>query len=256
MASAIPSYAHPPLSEVACGVQFIPIGFQTVHLGQFWTEMASEYPFTIDAPPTPEVTATPGITIMVLPPLRRVLMLSKTSDFVIQVQDSRFHYNWRRTSPDAVYPRFGAVFQGFLKSWGMFSAFLKRVGLREPMPNSYELTYVNQLDTLGSIPVEQSVKLFDWKQLKAEFLPEPLHANIGWSFQLPDRKGTMNVATNRVIRKEGGSPVLLTLACSGPAGKTITYSLNDWFETAHEWIVRGFTDLTTAEAHRIWQREA
>jgi uncharacterized protein (TIGR04255 family) len=265
MAAAIPSYARPPLSEVACGVQFAPIGLQTTHLGQFWTEIAQDYPSTQDAPPTPEVATTPGqrgqlgalgITVMIMPPLRRVLMLSKGRDFVVQVQDSRFHYNWRRLSPDSVYPRFPKVFDGFLNTWGMFSAFLKRARLSEPTPNRYELTYVNQLDALGSIRVEQSVKLFDWKQLKAEFLTEPQQTNIGWSFLLPDGKGIMNVSINRVIRPEGGSAVLFTLACSGPAGKATTYSLNDWFETAHEWIVRGFTDLTTPEAHKIWQREA
>jgi uncharacterized protein (TIGR04255 family) len=146
------------------------------------------------------------------------------------------------------------VFGRFLSGWGRFSDFVKRQGLQEPKPSRYELTYVNEIETLGSIRVEQAVKLFDWKVVDASFLPEPQATNIAWSFSLPDAKGVMNVSTNRVTKPDGRSTVLLTLTCSGPSDNE-KFSLNDWFETAHEWIVRGFTDLTTPEAHRIWNRE-
>jgi uncharacterized protein (TIGR04255 family) len=146
------------------------------------------------------------------------------------------------------------VFKRFLSAWERFSDFLKRQGLQEPKPSRYELTYVNEIETLGSIRIEQAVKLFDWNKIEAEFLPEPQATNIAWSFPLPEAKGVMNVSTNRLTKPDGGSAVLLTLACSGPSAIE-RYSLEDWFETAHQWIVRGFTDLTTPEAHRVWNRE-
>jgi len=248
----IPSYGSPPLSEVAFGVQFAPLPLQTRHVGQFWTEIKDEYPLTQDFPPVPDVGEAAGVSVLVMPPLRRVFLATSTAEHVIQLQDSRFHHNWRKLSPSVVYPRFSVVFSRFLKAWGLFSDFVKRQGLDEPKPSRYELTYVNEIETLGSIRIEQAVKLFDWKIIQAEFLPEPQATNIAWSFLLPDSKGTMNVSTNRLTKLDGRSAVLLTLACSGPSAN---YPLGEWFDTAHQWIVRGFTDLTTLEAHNEWNRE-
>jgi uncharacterized protein (TIGR04255 family) len=251
--NAIPSYATPPLTEVACGVQFAALSLQTRHIGQFWTEIAADYPVTQDFPPVPDAGEV-GITFLALPPLRRVFMATPSTEFVVQLQDSRFHHNWRKLSPGVTYPRFNVVFERFLSAWGRFSDFAKRQGLAEPKPTRYELTYVNEIDSLGSIRIEQAVKLFDWRGVRAEFLPEPQATNIAWSFPLKDAKGVLNVSTNRVTKPDGRGAVLLTLACSGTSANE-NYSLNDWFATAHEWIVRGFTDLTTTEAHRIWNRE-
>ena len=253
--TAIPSYTGPPLTEVACGVQFGALPIQTRHVGQFWTEISNEYPLTQDQPPIPDIGETPGISILSTPPLRRVFMATATTEYLVQLQESRFHHNWRKLSPDVRYPKFEVVFQRFLQMWGRFSDFAKRLGLGEPKPTRYELTYVNELDSLGSLGVERAVKLFDWNVLHAEFLPEPEATNIAWSFLLPEQKGVMNVSTNRFTRPDGRLTVVLTLACSGVAANE-RYSLDDWFQTAHEWIVRGFTDLTTTEAHSIWKREA
>jgi uncharacterized protein (TIGR04255 family) len=251
----IPSYGAPPLTEVACGVQFDQLPLQTRHIGQFWTEIATDYPLTQDFPPMPKVGEPAGISFLTLPPLRRAFMATPSTEFVIQLQESRFHHNWRKLSPQVHYPRFGVVFDKFLDAWGRFSDFIKRQGIEEPKPNRYELTYVNEIETLGGIGIEQAVKLFDWNNIGASFLPEPQAVNIAWSFELPEGKGVMNVSTNRMTRPDGRRAVLLTLACSGPTGNE-KYSLNDWFDTAHHWIVRGFTDLTTEEAHLIWNREA
>jgi uncharacterized protein (TIGR04255 family) len=251
--SAIPSYGSPPLTEVAFGVQFAALPLQTRHIGQFWTEIAEEYPLTQDFPPIPDVGEA-AVSILMMPPLRRSFLATSTTEFVIQLQESRFHHNWRKLSPRVEYPRFGVVFKRFLSAWGRFSDFVKRQGLQEPRPSRYELTYVNEIETLGSIRIEQAVKLFDWNYIQAGFLPEPQATNIAWSFPLPDEKGVMNVSTNRLTKLDGRSTVLLTLACSGPSANE-KYSLEDWFETAHQWIVRGFTDLTTPEAHRVWHRE-
>jgi uncharacterized protein (TIGR04255 family) len=250
----IPSYGRPPLTEVALGVQFEALPLQTRHIGQFWTEIKEDYPLTQDFPPVPDAGGEPGVSILVMPPLRRAFFATSTTEFVIQLQDSRFHHNWRKLSPSVVYPRFPVVFRGFLKAWGLFSDFLKRQGLEEPKPSRYELTYVNEIEVLGSIRIEQAVRLFDWNDIGATFLPVPQATNMAWSFLLPDAKGNMNVSTNRLTRPDGRSAVLLTLACSGPSANE-SYSLDEWFGTAHEWIVRGFTDLTTKEAQEIWKRE-
>jgi len=49
--------------------------------------------------------------------------------------------------------------------------------------------------------------------------------------------------------------LLLELKATGPSSSTDKKAMLDWFDLAHEWIVRGFTDLTAAEAHKLWERE-
>jgi len=249
----IPSYEAPPLSEVVCGVLFEPLPIQTRHLGQFWTEIASEYPITQDFPPVHDLGELSSISLTAMPPLRRVFIATASTEFAIQIQENRFHYNWRKSTPAATYPRFPAVFDHFLRSWGLFSDFVKRQSLPDPRPKRYELSYVNELNSVEGLTAERTVKLFEWERINAKFLQRPIGTNIAWSFSLPEDKGTMNVS-NRFTKPDGRSSIVLTLVCSGSSDPD-KYSLNDWFETAHEWIVRGFTDLTTADAHSAWKRE-
>ncbi len=93
---------------------------QTRHIGQFWTEIAGEYPLTQDFPPVPDVGEVAGLSFSIMPPLRRAFLATSTTEFVIQLQDSRFHHNWRKLSPTVEYPRFGVVFKRFLSAWGRF----------------------------------------------------------------------------------------------------------------------------------------
>ena len=69
---------------------------------------------------------------------------------------------------------------------------------------------------------------------------------------MPDQKGTATASLNNAI-KDGQNILVLVFTCTGTPSEK--YSANQWYEAAHEWIVRSFTDLTTGEAHRKWGRE-
>lgn len=251
----IPSYKEPPVTEVAVGVSLPLLSLQTRHIGQFWTEIQEEYPTTEDVAPIPSEVFTPPIrvTFLQIPPLRRVFMKTRDQDYILQIQEGRFLSNWRKHPAEAPYPRYASVLEHFLKSWEKYAAFLKKNELTVPEPTGYELTYVNELEDPSNAGINALVKPLDWPMLHPEFLTRPPQmTNISWSFALPDSKGTMNVSVNRSERPQGAA-ALLVLSCVGPSSGE--YSLRDWFDTAHEWIVRGFTDLTTEKAHTIWKRE-
>ena len=255
----IPSFESPPLTEVAVGVILPPMPLQTRHIGEFWSEIRSEYPITEDNPPIPSaIEATSrsfDVRLLTIPPLRRVFMMTPNREYVIQIQEGRFLHNWRKLPPEATYPRYPVVLERFQSAWRRFSGFAMRSGLGDPIPSGYELTYVNELDDPAVHGIPAFVKSLDWQKLEPEFLLQPPQAtNIAWSFTLPEYKGAMNVSSNRVTRPDGKTALLVVLSCVGPASES--YSLEDWFETAHQWIVRGFTDLTTPEAHQFWKREA
>ena len=252
----IPSYSTPPVTEVAIGVTLPPFPLQTRHIGQFWAEIREDFPVTEDVGPIPFDSAMQPFEVKLLqmPPIRRVFMKTADSEYVLQVQEGRFLTNWRKHPAEAVYPRYATVLGRFLHSWDRYASFLTRNGLVLPEPTGYELTYVNELNDPGTVGIKAYVKLLDWERLEPEFLIQPPQmANISWSFTMPDSKGAMTVSINRSTTASGASATLLVLSCSGPS--SAAYSLRDWFDTAHEWIVRGFTDLTTDEAHGLWKRE-
>jgi uncharacterized protein (TIGR04255 family) len=253
----IPSFRTPPVSEVAAGVQFDQITpFQARYFGQFWNEMSADYPETQDAAPVPDA-AQGAITmqIMFVPPLRRMLLISRDQQFLIQLQDTRFHHNWRRVNKDTEYPRFPEVYRKFLASWERFVQFVQRQGLPQPRVTRYELTYVNEIEIAqraAASEVERYVQMY--VSLKnREFLPEPASVSAAWQFVLPEGKGQLHANLSPVRKPDGKEAMALALNCVGPATKH--YAMSEWFQTAHEWIVRGFADLTTAEAHQKWGRE-
>jgi hypothetical protein len=48
---------------------------------------------------------------------------------------------------------------------------------------------------------------------------------------------------------------VLKLKANGFDGSADKKNFRKWFDTAHEWIVKGFTDITTPEIQQIWERE-
>jgi uncharacterized protein (TIGR04255 family) len=252
----LPEYGTPPVLEVVAGVQFSPLAkLQTRHLGEFFARARKDFPTTRDMPPLVDVPETPTIEFLALPPLRRVFLLSEDQNYVMQLQDTRFNFNWKRVKPDDTYPRYGAVFAKFQENWGAFSDYIELENLGPIVPNRYEFTYVNHIELKGESfgsELQAKVKMFHWDGVDPEFLAPPNSVSGLWQFKMPDSKGSLNANLSHAKRPDGRDLLVLTMSCLGPASSK--YAMRDWFDTAHEWIVRGFTDLTTSEAHKEWGR--
>ncbi len=254
----LPSYDHPPVVEFVAGVEFEDLqGWCTGHFGQFWSEIQADYPGTEDSMPLFDSNVGSGKLMgapLPLPPLRRVFLTSKGSNYVIQLQVDRFHLNWRRIREGDQYPRFEAVFSRFQNGWTRFIDFVGRSGLPEVIPRRYSLTYLNHVDVgAGDFVrvIQDALKGFKWSVVDAQFLPEPASLGLTYRFDFGDR-GTLLARLSHGKRAEGGELAALDLTASGPVSSN--HTLTDWFATAHEWVVRGFTDLTTDEAHKAWGR--
>lgn len=261
----LPEYKSPPVIEVVCGVQFEPLpGFLSVHFGDFWQRIKSSYPRSEDRPPLGEVRETEQGTIakaelLDLPPLRRAFYVDATGNFLLQVQPSRFLANWRKERTEDTYPRYETAMRRFKEGWTSFVAFTTDAGLGVPRTNQYELTYINHIaEGVEPYPVgiEQCIPVLAWKAAQSTgFLPSPQSAALRLQFALPGGKGRLHVTLNHGRRQDGPKSVLvLDLTARGPA-RADWADMLDWFSTAHEWIVRGFTDLTSAAAHETWGRE-
>ena len=184
--------------------------------------------------------------------------MSEDEKRFIQIQQDRFHYNWRRREDSDEYPRFPDIFGAFKKYYETLINFDSDSGGNGLKEVQYELTYVNH------IPESATWKTFDqigqvlpdvsWRDDAIRFLPAP--ASVRWEaqFPMPDGAGVLS-ATARTARSAAtGKPVItLDLTARGPAG---TLEFDEWFDLARKWIVKGFIDLTDDEMQKtVWGRK-
>ena len=262
--SVLPEFKKPPLEEVVCGILFEPLKQLLVpHFGLLWEKFKEEYPHFQEMDPLiPLVETATGLRpddIISSVPLPRIWFLHDDGR-IIQVQRDRFHHNWRKVKPNDEYPRYRSVFKMFEDHFNTFTEFLHEHQLGEVIPKQYEMTYVNIIpqgdvwDTLGD--TQSLFPDFSWRNTTERFLPNPNAINWQTSFGLPNAAGRlhMNIQTaGRIADKR--RLFRLEITARGIGNHTSRANMKDWFELAHEWIVRGFTDYTGTRIQKdVWGR--
>ena len=258
-----PKFAQPPVVETVLGVQFAPLDrFGVPHLGLFWASIRGEYPRQevqpaldqeMDAPPRPRATR---LTVTNQPEVR-CWFLDSDGGQLIQVQRDRFIRNWRRVPGNDAYPSYDVLKPRFERDWAQFHDFLAREELGRPDVNLCEATYVNHLaegegwSSFGHIHDVLSIIA----PPERHFLPEPEIATLNMRYLMPDKLGRLHVTLQPAVRQGDAKPVLqLTLIARGRPASSRTEDLLAWFDIGHEWIVRGFAEVTTEAMHRLWGR--
>ena len=87
-----------------------------------------------------------------------------------------------------------------------------------------------------------------------EFLPENPHEGFLLHCHLPDGRGWLNIDAWTTDTRTDERLMVLTLVSRGSASSPNLDGSLDFMDLAHEWIVRGFTSVTTMEAHKKWRR--
>ena len=257
-APALPSYKHPPVVEVSFGIVFQRLDkMQNRHMGQFWTEQRAQYPTTADLSPVIDANelVAQRLVVMDMPPLRRLMCFSEDKQYVGQVQDSRVHLNWRKVQPADEYPRYEAVRDRFDRLWSDFRTFVEREGIGSPSTLRFELSYFNHIELGENVAASlaEHISFFRLSPVKEGYLALPDSVNVVWNFPMPDHKGAATASIANGLNKEGKNILVLILTCAGTPSEK--YTPQQWFASAHEWIVRAFTDLTSTQAHQKWGRE-
>jgi uncharacterized protein (TIGR04255 family) len=188
-----------------------------------------------------------------------VWFINNSDDQLIQFQKDRFYFNWRKREQD--YPRYSFVISQFEAAFLTIKSFFaeQRLGELEPIEN--ELTYINHIVQGEGWSSPDNLKgVFTdllWMDSQSRFLPPP--QRISWSveFALPANKGTLAVNLKHATRvTDRVNLLVLELIARGKPESTDFAKIREWFDVAHEWVVRGFTDLTTAEIQNVnWMRE-
>jgi len=194
-------------------------------------------------------------------PIPRVWFINESETQLVQVQSNAFYFNWRNRQKDDEYPRFETIQAEFRKNVNIFLGFLKDLNLNLPVPLEYDLTYINHIpqgqgwesiDDLKNV-----LKDFSWAHIPNRFLPKPV--NLSWQtrFPLPNENGLLQVKLTEAKRRTDSHPLLvLELNAKGIGNEASLDKMWDWYSVAHDWIVRGFTDLTTDEIQiKNWERD-
>lgn len=266
----LPDFTDPPVIETVLGVQFAPLElFSIPHLGLYWAKIRSVYPTCEVQPPLDpafeefeiQPRGDPGIGIKFDPvPSPRCWFIDETSTRLIQVQRDRFIQNWRKVTGDEVYPRYETLRPSFEREWQRFCDFLNQENMGMPEVNQCEVTYVNHIE-LGkgwhSFGELRRV-IASWSGASSgDFLPEPEMVRLNTTYQMPDKKGRLRIIMQPIIRRRDAKEVLqLNLTARGRPRSFRSDDILDWMDMGREWIVRGFTDFTTEEMHRIWGRKS
>ena len=265
---ALPHFDRPPVVETVLSVQFHALKELAVpHFGLFWQRIRNTYPNFQVQPP---INATmekfggqslPQLTIAVeefsSPPVR-CWFITQDGKRVLQIQNDRFIYNWRKTRHDDEYPRYGSIRLAFEAEWNHFCKFLEDEKLGLPEPNQCEVTYINHIEQLDSAgqPIALSTIFPCWAGIPSEgFLPDPVTVASTTVYDMPHNRGRLYIEFKPAIRHADGKRIIvLTLTARGAPASPKTTDVLAWFDLGREWIVRGFADFTSDVVHTQWGR--
>lgn len=251
------TFDAPPLDEVTIGRQFLHRSdFLIPHFGAYWERVRDRLPKVAHAPPIVD-GAEQSEVMEEFAFLPRVWLLTADEAQLVQLQQNRFHYNWRRRGETSTYVRFKNVLADALLYWDALDSAVDEMTGKRLQPTRAELTYVNFLEIEGvksaGEVMERSLKDFRWNS-SSRHLRSPSGAVHNVSFKVPDIDAllTVNAATaTRASTKAKG--VKLDLSVRGKCDDQ--HSFESWAKKAHEFLLSSFVDLTTPEMHKLWRLE-
>lgn len=257
-------FDNPPVVELVFGTLFkTPVPIKSAHVGRYWQKVLKDFPTLEDAAPLDQVVEgkagelSVSLGISSLPPLRRTWLISDDGRRLIQIQEDRFLFNWKREGFEVEYPSYDKVIQEFEAQLATFVDFLISVGIGEPVFRQFELTYVNHLTKAsGLAEVTEGGALIDHTRdsVGSRFLPEPEAINWRTVHPMPNNWGRLHViATNANLLSTGEKIMRLDLTARG-APDDPSKERREWFDLGHEWITHGFADITSERLHKFWSR--
>ena len=260
-----PEYENPPVNEVVCGIFFGRLEkFLSSYLGLLWDQYKPDYSESREVAPLVPVVERfdnlPQQPHIDVPPLPRTWFVHNNDNGVIQVQRDRFLHNWRKIRSDDEYPRYSKVIEMFRTHLSTFTTFIEEHNLGVIKPLQYELTYINHIvkgngwETISD--VGNIFPYCSWPPTTSASLPQPEIINWQTSFALPEQTGRLHTRIHYAIRPQDNLPLFrFELTARGIGNYTTLESMWDWFQLAHDWIIRGFIDLTSPQLQKdLWRQ--
>lgn len=266
MLDALPDFREPPLQEVALSVQFMPLDALSVpHVGLLWDRFRERFPKTEEHPPIEPAVERFGPAQIREPiqlrvrrryPTPRVWFVNESETNLIQIQEDRFVANWRKRNTEVAYPRYPLLCKNFFKDFKVFEEFIESQVLGELDLVQCEVTYVNLIELPTSLNFNDALTFFQ-ESYSESFLPDLEGGALRLRYVItssdnPDKpRGRLHIHAELERR----SRVRLVLTARGPLlGGEGTEGVRGFFDLGREWIVRGFTAMTSDQLHKLWGR--
>ncbi len=271
----LPSFKHPPVGEVALGVQFEDLdGLDARHVGQIAEAFKPRFPvYTAQGPLNPQIERFDGLPTgvqfgftMVSPPVfPRLWLMKEDGTQLVQVQRDRLMHNWRRTTPDTTYPRYAALREQFQEDWQLIASVAAGVDDSEVRTTQCEVSYVNLIEQEGpagqcaypsdifSFLGDSSLKAVDSTFENVTYARSSIvtsknpKAPARGRFYIELGTGVSNATGARVFQ--------LTLTVRGAPQTGGLDGALAFCDFGHEVIVRSFAELTTPKMHAKWERQ-
>lgn len=272
--TALPKFDSPPVVETAISVQFETLpNYTNAHSGWFWKKyLGPEWTIARDAPRIENIVEgfgderkwrMPGgfaVSQGLTPDRTQIIRSEANNDRMIQVQNSRVIYNWRRQS-GVEYPSYSILKNEFADSLKKYEAFCNEAALGALKYDVWELVYVNHIPKGG---LWKSVK--DWPSI-FPFLTMPPVADINgqtedslkgeWQYVIGKNVGRLYITMThaRVMTPQAGPELIeLKMIARGPINKEQGLDMYQGLDEGHRSIVQSFAKMTSESAHRYWKR--
>ncbi|UCC30924.1 MAG: TIGR04255 family protein [Phycisphaerales bacterium] len=270
MTNTLPKFDNPPVVETVMSVQFAPLAdFSPPYAGWYWKHCLGDQWTRVDlASPLPDQSERfedearwrrPGIRVELSPAPEpvRVQIVQDDDERMIQIQKTRFIYNWRKRG--STYPSYATLRPEFDGQLAKFSAFIEQARLGALEPNQWEMTYVNHIEkgVLWDRPDDWPNVLPGFYTVGPSVSGRRFESFGGeWHMVIEPNRGRLHVAVRHgKIGEPGGAEVLvLQLTARGPLGQEKARDLDSGLRLGHETIVRSFAAMTSDVAHRHWRR--
>lgn len=263
-----PTFEHPPVTEVVLAVGFEPLeSVSATELMRFAINVEDEFPDAETKPPysmplelfgSPRPQTLQVEVIEGVPPVRLWLRDAPRSK-LIQVQADWFAANWQNEGGSAPYPRYSRVEELFRSSFDRFTSFLSDRDLGRVAPTQCEVTYINHIrpSELWSTHGRINHVLRLAGVAGGAILGEPDSVDLQYSYVVPDAsglpRGRLRIRAQSAFSTVDDSPVIaVNLTVRALPLRDDADGIMECLQTGREWIVKGFVDITTAEAHKEW----
>jgi uncharacterized protein (TIGR04255 family) len=264
----LPEFVTPPIVEASIGLQFDGLdGYQSLRAASFWDRVRNAYPILEEHPSLPPIFETfgpsdhqavqPQIQIIQGAIHSRYFFISEARDEFIQLQPDRLFFNWRKRSGKDPYPRYVRVRAGLEGAMKEASQWVAAEKLGQVIPTQCEAAYVNHIplrDRDGS-PCGLSF-FFPWLR-GLHGLTE--QGSFNFSRRLNDENGKpvarLHMALTYGSGEDGKREAQLLLHVRGRPQDGSPKGCLAMIDAEREVIVRAFAQITSPEAHELWERK-
>ena len=258
---SLPEYERPPVVEVALAIQLeAAIGYRSLDLANIARHWANEFPKIEERHPLPKMgfgSESLDMTFDVSDETEtpRLWLQNDAGDRVVQLQQDRIVVNWKRGTGDDTYPRYASIREALRDAWQRMTAAVIELGFDMPQPSICEAQYINHLGAdQGWHSTEDTARLIaPWNgTMSDDFLPTDHHGALLLHFHIPNQPGWLDINGWTTDLDDGEKMLVLNLTSQGEATSPDIAGALKFMDLAHEWIVKGFTSVTTTEAHEKW----